>query len=749
MQKTSSLKALEISDKDLEKPLSELLGSMLGNLPCEEKELCKCSNCIEGRGLDQRRNQLLKEGVFKLKDVINRDVNDAFSSMLMLNREVNTLGREDVSSLENALSSCIKFPHIRQSQPGNFLEELCRLQVINKIELKRLLTSQKVSFTLSSPNKLKLFQVYTLMTSFGLFERSNRASAIGSSLEYSILKQAAKTFDMPEFKNVVDFDSAYDMSTEAINDQLPLHLHGLIEAYVHKSSDRHFLTPSLLGYIFELDKRIAKNKNDLNDDELNLISFVTYVIVTQVVNSGGVVALCMLCTSLRISFLEDYFAQYSGLVEHLSWATEVFSNHQAFFCLQQLSGVGEFFTSEGSRLELFERTFLELDKLLPVISNLSKTNPSQIAGLLSGPARKCISHALAKMVDFESTTRQFQEECVPSFNFQLLANEFGRIKRPFEIANSMSMKALSSVDTLLNHNLGVIEGFISNVESEMKAHQVKLLQFNETLRILVKGNQYDEVHEVSMSRKDAQGEASLFIESIFSSFDVESYVYDLPDESELEGFAKNKFMTTLNKECGLESLEPVVESLKAEVKSLNVELFNSKEQVKSLEARRINEKEIGYSDSSIELMFGEPTIEHVFNSIKEVYPHVVFSDDFSKLIKKCKYKNIKRLHKELKFLVDDYTKAINAGVPDSRAKELLGSSYSANESNQTMSHSKLGKQRLFKFDGELIEMQQHLTIGNAHNEETTVQVYFSLLDGKILLGYVGKHKGVITEVVAK
>ncbi len=90
-------------------------------------------------------------------------------------------------------------------------------------------------------------------------------------------------------------------------------------------------------------------------------------------------------------------------------------------------------------------------------------------------------------------------------------------------------------------------------------------------------------------------------------------------------------------------------------------------------------------------------------------------------------------------LATDYWTLLSGGTGNHQAKDVFGSSFAARESK---SLSKDGKtRRTFKYNGDDIEMMQHLKIGTADNAADTLRIHFhwDAAERLIVIGYCGPH----------
>ncbi|EPJ7982343.1 hypothetical protein L4Z68_001350 [Pseudomonas aeruginosa] len=95
-------------------------------------------------------------------------------------------------------------------------------------------------------------------------------------------------------------------------------------------------------------------------------------------------------------------------------------------------------------------------------------------------------------------------------------------------------------------------------------------------------------------------------------------------------------------------------------------------------------------------------------------------------------------------LIYPYLDAMNNGKPDTQAREIFGPKvYSAKESPSTLSDARLRAMREHTYLGEKLLFQRHLRPSNGHGLEGC-RVYFEIIDGVVVIAYVGPHLDVST-----
>jgi hypothetical protein len=95
-------------------------------------------------------------------------------------------------------------------------------------------------------------------------------------------------------------------------------------------------------------------------------------------------------------------------------------------------------------------------------------------------------------------------------------------------------------------------------------------------------------------------------------------------------------------------------------------------------------------------------------------------------------------------LVFEYAPSLAEGRPDAEARELLGTNYSARESESVESNPSLRFERTFKIDDRDHYFCRHLLVGNDPGRVRGMRIHFDILDGIVIIAYAGKHLTVST-----
>lgn len=104
-----------------------------------------------------------------------------------------------------------------------------------------------------------------------------------------------------------------------------------------------------------------------------------------------------------------------------------------------------------------------------------------------------------------------------------------------------------------------------------------------------------------------------------------------------------------------------------------------------------------------------------------------------------RFAGTERLFDLLDRLLFPYLDALNAGTPDSQARNIFGAkAYSAKESDATLSDARLRALREFPWQGGKRLFERHLRIGNQTGLEG-MRLYFDIIDRQVVIAYLGPH----------
>lgn len=158
------------------------------------------------------------------------------------------------------------------------------------------------------------------------------------------------------------------------------------------------------------------------------------------------------------------------------------------------------------------------------------------------------------------------------------------------------------------------------------------------------------------------------------------------------------------------------------------------------EVRQQQARDMEACDIVKQFMFGEKvSIGEVLKLVASQFPHVKFADNIEKQAEECLYAQPHKLTKFMFLLCGEYFDAISSGLADSEARQILGNPYRANESPSVLNNSRFRAQRLHPVDGSKHLFTRHLTISSSRDPKGSCSVYFDVIDGQLVIGYIGAH----------
>ena len=138
----------------------------------------------------------------------------------------------------------------------------------------------------------------------------------------------------------------------------------------------------------------------------------------------------------------------------------------------------------------------------------------------------------------------------------------------------------------------------------------------------------------------------------------------------------------------------------------------------------------------------DPSPEQCLMLVKAIYPSriIVLDSALASARDSISFRQGRKLMGLLFKLATEYIDALSQGG-DSKAKDIFGKSYSANESETVERSPELSKFRKFVYNGVGTYMFKHLKIGVADNIAETIRVHFHWDSEKstIVIGYCGHH----------
>lgn len=143
-----------------------------------------------------------------------------------------------------------------------------------------------------------------------------------------------------------------------------------------------------------------------------------------------------------------------------------------------------------------------------------------------------------------------------------------------------------------------------------------------------------------------------------------------------------------------------------------------------------------------EALYRDPSPEQCLKLVGAMYPSrvVVLDSAFESAKGSVSFRQGRKLIGLLFKLATEYIDVLSEGG-DSKAKDIFGKSYSANESETVVRSPELSRLRRFYYNGEYVYMYKHLKIGVADSVVETIRVHFYWDSEKsaVVIGYCGPH----------
>lgn len=190
-----------------------------------------------------------------------------------------------------------------------------------------------------------------------------------------------------------------------------------------------------------------------------------------------------------------------------------------------------------------------------------------------------------------------------------------------------------------------------------------------------------------------------------------------------------------------------VDGLKQEVRSLSAANKGLRLAVDAAE-RRVSSMSKGLLDSVhrealLSCCQQSPTPVQALKSAELLFPErlVVLQSAWESASESSDFERGGKLYEKLLQLCGPYMDALISGVPDSKAKEVLGGEYAAKESESTSNSSVLRKARTFEWNGESRLFEKHLAFGKRNETRSSIRVHFivDIEQEKVVIGWAGKH----------
>lgn len=188
-------------------------------------------------------------------------------------------------------------------------------------------------------------------------------------------------------------------------------------------------------------------------------------------------------------------------------------------------------------------------------------------------------------------------------------------------------------------------------------------------------------------------------------------------------------------------LEDEKELLAEEVRVNRFTILELKRQLGSANAGE-QQLDVEFIQVLSEALYREPSPEQCLKLVGAMYPSriVVLDSALESARDSASFRQGRKLIGLLFKLATEYIDALSEGG-DSRAKDIFGKSYSANESETVERSPELSRLRRFYYNGEYVYMYKHLKIGVADSVIETIRVHFywDSVKSAIVIGYCGPH----------
>ncbi|WP_152605903.1 hypothetical protein [Dickeya undicola] len=248
---------------------------------------------------------------------------------------------------------------------------------------------------------------------------------------------------------------------------------------------------------------------------------------------------------------------------------------------------------------------------------------------------------------------------------------------------------------------------------------------------------------VNVRAKNQRDDNSIFKERVNKLKDVSQYqvLFDeaLHELDELKNSSEELELEYLRKieELDGQCEELLVDKIKveSELERLRVDIKNIHSKVKTQD----NEVDV---EKLISIIGNKLSPESVLNILAILIPEnvIILKSAYISAKASSKFKHSHRLIFLLYKLCTSYlSEYLENG--DNTAKDILGDSYSANESETVERSATYYKLREFEYDGEKIKMFKHVGIGTARKKSETIRAHFHVdaEKRKIVIGYCGEH----------
>jgi len=143
-------------------------------------------------------------------------------------------------------------------------------------------------------------------------------------------------------------------------------------------------------------------------------------------------------------------------------------------------------------------------------------------------------------------------------------------------------------------------------------------------------------------------------------------------------------------------------------------------------------------------MTDEPTLERCLDVIEMLFADrvVILSSARSSAREAAEFKHSRRALLLLWKLCDQYWTMLCSGKGNNEAKDVLGSAFAANESESARNNKQAKALRTFPYEGQSVEMMQHLKIGvkpDSLAETWRAHFHWDAKRRRIVIGHCGRH----------
>ena len=205
------------------------------------------------------------------------------------------------------------------------------------------------------------------------------------------------------------------------------------------------------------------------------------------------------------------------------------------------------------------------------------------------------------------------------------------------------------------------------------------------------------------------------------------------------------FVEIDQKNASIESLQSEILDRNNELRRLEFELESVKHALAKKTDSPSSARECFLTEAARNALkhvrFEGGSVEQILLLIGELFPDrvVVLDSAISSARKSSIFRFAPTAYELIFALVTEYWTLLSSGTGNHQAKDVFGNKFAARES-KTLSNEGKGR-RTFRYNGENVEMMQHLKIGTADNAADTLRIHFhwDAAERLIVIGYCGPH----------